>query len=247
MKKRIALALIVTMFVLPVNAISQTNGFSFLIENGSGAIWDVEIATNFTMWFTGGGYCAVENESIMTFIIDSVADDVYGTLNIGNVTVSTNDTMTAIDLALGFWPSWLPGLFVEVGQENIKSLNETAYAAAERVSGNWMNGTMSSQFENISVGQTPQECIVFDYEQDPPGTQVSHLAYSLATGVLVEADTSVTIGNPYRLVITLRELGFPTPVDFTVGIGTIIVFSGIIGGGMLAAIVIVYIRLGRQS
>ena len=247
MKKRIALVLIVAMFVFPINSIAETNGFSSVIESGSGAIWDVEIATNFTMWFTGGGYCAVENESIMTFSIDNVEDDVYGTLNIGNVSVLTNDTMTAIDLALGFWPSWLPGLFIEVGQENIESMNETAYDAAERVSGNLMNGTMSSQFENISVGQTLQECIVFDYEQDPPGTQVSHLAYSLSSGVLVEADTSLTIGNPYRLVIKLRELGIPTPVDFTVNIGTMIVFSGIIGGGMLAAIVIVYVRLSRQS
>jgi hypothetical protein len=182
----------------------------------------------------------------MTFSIDNVDDDVYGELTIGNASVASNDTMIALDLTLGIWPSWLTGLFVEVGQENIESLNETAYAAAERVSGNWMNGTMSSRFENISVGQTLQECIVFDYEQDPPGTQVTHLTYSLVTGVLVEADTTVAFGSTYRLVISLRELVFPSVVDFTVDLGPMIVFSGIIGGGMLAAIVIVYVRLSRQ-
>jgi hypothetical protein len=246
MKKEITLAIIVVMFIFPANALAQTNGYSSNSANGYAAIWDVEIATNFTMWYTEGGYCAVENDSTMAFVIDNVGDDVFGTLSIGNVSIATNDTMVALDLTLGIWPSWLTGLFVEVGQENSESLNETAYAAAERVSGNSMNGTMSSQYENINVGQTEYECIVFDYEQDSPGTQVTHLAYSLATGVLVEADTSVTFGSTFRLVISLREVAYPTPVDFTVDPGAMIIVSGIIGGGLLSVIVLLYIRQSRQ-
>ena len=246
MKSKIALALIIAMFVFPPNVVAQTNGYSSVVATGYTAIWDVEIATNFTLWYTEGGYCAMENDSEMAFSIQSIADDVYGTLYIGNVTVAANDTMVAQDLALGIWPSWLTGLFVEVGQENIDSLNETAFAAAERVSGNWMNGTMSSHYANITVGQVEYECIVFDYEQDPPGTQVTHLAYALATGVLVEADTSVTFGSTYRLVISLVEIAYPTPVDFTVDTGGLIVVAGIMGGGLLAVIALVYIRQSRQ-
>ncbi len=246
MKRKIALMFIITIFIFPANAIAQTNDYSSRVISGAAAIWDVEIATNFTMWYTEGGYCAVENDSTMAFGIYGVGSEVFGVLEIGNVSVETNDTMVALDLTLGIWPSWLTGLFVEIGQQNIESLNETAYAVAKRVSGNWMNGTMSSHYENITVDQTEYECIVFDYEQDDPGTQVTHLAYSIATGVLVEADTSVTFGSTFKLVISLREIAYPTPVDFSVNLGTMILVSGIIGGGLLAVIVLVYIRQSRQ-
>jgi hypothetical protein len=86
---------------------------------------------------------------------------------------------------------------------------------------------------------------VFDYEQDPPGTQVTHLAYSLATGILVEADTSVTFGSTFRLKISLVEVDIPGPVDLTVDPGAMIVVVGIFGGGLLAIVVLVYIRQSR--
>ena len=231
------------MFLLPVIGYAQTSEYGPGVAPGYYAVWNVEIATNFSMFFTGGGYCAVENGSSMGFGISGVNDDVFGSLTLGNVTVATNDTMVALDLTLGLWPSWLTGLFVEVGEENIDDLNETAYAAAERVSGNWMNGTMSSYYENITIAQTEYTCIVFDYEQDPPGTQVTHLAYALATGILVEADTSVTA---YQLKVTLYEIGNPTPVDFTVDLTGYLVFTGIVGGGLVAIVVLVYMRLSRK-
>lgn len=246
MKRKIAITLVIAMFILPIGATAQTNGYSSVLEEGTSVHWDVDIGTNFTMWYTGGGYCAVENGSTMTFSINSVDDEISGSLSIGNVTVSTNDTMAALDLTLGIWPAWLTGLFVEVGQENIYSLNETAYAAAERVSGNWMNGTMSSRHDSIYLGAREVECIIFDYVQDPPGTQRTYLAYSLSTGVLVEADTSVTFGSTYRLAIKLQHWFYPTPIDFTVDLFAMLVFRGIIGGGILAVIVIVYLRLSRS-
>ncbi|MFX1578871.1 MAG: hypothetical protein ACFFBJ_04435 [Promethearchaeota archaeon] len=247
MKKEIALLVVFTILVVPLNAVAQTNGYSSEILIGNGVVWDVEIGTNFTLWYTGGGFCVVENDSIMSFEINGIEDDVWGILEIGNVSVQTNNTMLALDLTLGIWPSWLPGLFVKVGQENIQSLNESAFVAAERISGNWMNGTMASQYENITVGQDQYECIVFDYEQDPPGTQVTHLAYSLATGILIQADTSVTFGSIYRLVLSLREVGNPTAVDFTANLGPIIAISGLVGGALLAVIVIAYVKAGRQN
>lgn len=246
MKKEIALLVVFAMLLVPLNAIAQTNDYSSVIVNGNGVVWDVEIGTNFTLWYTGGGFCVVENDSLMSFKVNDIDDDVEGILEIGNATAQTNDTMVALDLTLGIWPSWLPGLFIEVGQENIDSLNESAFAASARVLGNWMNGTMSSHYENITVGQVEYECIVFDYEQDPPGTQLTHLAYSLATGILVQADTSVTFGSTYRLVLSLREIGYPTVVDFAVDLGQFIAISGIVGGALLAVIVIAYVRANRQ-
>jgi hypothetical protein len=248
MKKRIALVLTLIIFTVVLNSPAQTVAYSSEIKDGTIAVWNVEMATNFTMWYTGGGYCAIENESVMAFGISSVEEDeVIGTLSIGNVTVETNDTAVALDLTLGVWPTWLTGLFVEVGQNSIESLNESGYAVAERVPGNPMNGTMTSRYENITVGQTTQECIVFDYEQDPPGTQVTHVAYSLSTGVLVEADTTVTFGSTYLLVISLLEVGYPTPVDFTVDLTGMIIFSGVFGGAFLAVIVIAYVKLSRWN
>ena len=246
MKQKITLALIITMLLLPINGVAQTGEYSSEIRPGIGVVWDVEIATNFSMYYTGGGYCAVENDSTMAFVITDVDEEVSGFLELGNVTVETNDTMAALDLTLGIWPSWLTGLFVEVGEYSIETLNETAYAAAERVSGNWMNGTMSSYYENITVGQVEYTCIVFDYEQDPPGTQVTHLAYSLANGILVEADTSVTFGSTFRLKVTLHSVDIPGPVDVTVNVGSLIIIGGIMGGGLLAVVVLVYIRQSRQ-
>ena len=245
MKRSFATMLVVAVLLIPISVQAQTGNFG--VSRGDSVTWDVGIGTNFTLWYTGGGYCAIENGSTMSFNVSEVNQEVFGMLSIGNVTVPANDTAVALDLTLGIWPSWLTGLFVEVGQENIESLNESAYAAAARVSGNWMNGTITSRYENISVGEGLQECIVFDYQQDPPGTQITHLAYSLAFGVLVEANTSVTFASTYKLVLSLRgEQGYPTAVDFPANFGGLIVIGGL-GGGLLAVIVIAYVKLSRKK
>ena len=57
------------------------------------------------------------------------------------------------------------------------------------------------------------ECIIFDYEQDPTESgepQLTHLAYALDTGVLVEARTSYSFGVPYLLEL---ELDLTVSVD----------------------------------
>jgi hypothetical protein len=238
MKKKIVLALIITMFMLPTSTIAQTGDYSSVVKAGTRVTWRVNAATNFTMWYTGGGYCAVEDGSDMTYEISRVDEEVYGSLSLGNVTVVANDTVVALDLTFGIWPTWLPGLFVEVGQENIDSLNISAYTAAERVSGNWMNGTVSSSYANYDVGETAQECISIYYYQDPPGTQITHLAYSLETGVLVRAETRVTFGSLYSLSIAIVEITLPV---------SIILVTGIIGAGILVVIVIVFLQRSRQA
>jgi hypothetical protein len=242
MKRRMALLLIGMMLLFSVSVTNLATSYSSYVENQTIMTWHVEEITDFTMWYTGGGYCTALNGSSMEFQVASVDDEVFGLLSIGNVSVAANDTMIALDLTLGVWPTWLPGLFVEVGQNNIEDLNESAYAAAERVAGNWMNGTVVSRYENISIGLTIQECIIFDYQQDPPGTQVTHLAYSLSSGVLVEANTTVTFSSTYRLVTYLSSIDYPTTVDMTVDPRIMIALAGV-----LAVIVVSFIQLSRRN
>lgn len=204
-----------------------------------------------------------ENLSTMSCVIDDISDDVTGTYIIGNVSVTANDTEIARDLVLGVWGTpteWWPGLFVQTGESNIEILNATAYAAAERTAGNYLNGTMISRYDNVSVvvwnstsqvyNQIEVECIIFDYEQDPTAfgePQITHLAYSLTSGVLVNANTSYSFGDPYNLVLTLVELAPPVPVDFTPYLGGFITFAGLIGGAILAIIVIIYVKSSRNN
>lgn len=247
MNRRITLSVIVIMFMVSIGPTTIATGYSTYIDNETVITWNVEKITNFTMWFTEGGYCAASNDSIMEFHVSNIDDEVSGTLSIGNISVATNDTMIAIDLTLGIWPDWQTGLIIEVGQNNIDSLNETAYAAAERTAGNLMNGTMVSKYENITIGTRTEECIIFDYIQDPPGTQVTHLAYSLSSGVLVEANTTVTFTSPYLLVVSLSSIVNPTIVDMTPPPFQGIILAGIIGGGLIAVIVLALIQLNRRK
>lgn len=242
MKRRIVLPMVVLLLMLSTSAIVVKANYSSYIEDQTLITWKVREVTNFTMWYTGGGYCAAVNGSEMEFQITNLSNDVSGLLSLGNVSVESNNTMIALDLTLGVWPGWLPGLVVEVGENNIHALNDSAYAAAERVAGNWMNGTIVSKYENITVGTSEDECIVFDYQQDPPGTQVTHLAYSLTSGVLVEANTTVTFASTYILVLSLESLENPTAVDLTVNQPPIIALIGIIGGVTFAVLMIAFIR-----
>ncbi|MFW9795365.1 MAG: hypothetical protein ACFFEE_13745, partial [Candidatus Thorarchaeota archaeon] len=73
------------------------------------------------------------------------------------------------------------------------------------------------------------------------------LAYSLNSGVLVKANTSYSFGDPYNLVLTLVELAPPEIVDFTAFPGGLITLVGLLGGAILAVIVIVYVKLSRSN
>ncbi|MHA2352089.1 MAG: hypothetical protein ACXABX_03100 [Candidatus Thorarchaeota archaeon] len=256
MKKKITLTFIVALFVLSVSGTPQVSGYSSVIQAVSSVMWEIESAPNdaFNMFYTGGGNWIAQDETVIGFGISSFDADVLGHLTIGNVTVLANDTEIAKDLTLGVWGTpteWWPGLFVEVGLSDIEILNSTAYASAERVAGNYLNGTMMSSYETInSTDNEPHQCIVFDYEQDPTGfgePQRTHLAYSLETGVLIEANTSYSFGTPYELVFRFSGFAEPSVVDFTIDLTAFVVFTGIIGGGLLAVMVIAFVLLGRRK
>lgn len=249
MRKKLTLALVIVLFMFSMTKTPQASGYSSDIVVGATIEWRVDAAPNaaFNMFYTGGGDWIAQNGSSMVLNILNVGEDVEGRLELGNVTVIANDTEIAKDLTLGVWGTpteWWPGLIVDVGQFNIESLNATAFSSAERVSGNYLNGTMTSHYDNISVGNVLMECIVFDYEQDPSGfgeSQVTHLAYSLGSGLLVEASTSYSFGVPYYLEINLVEAGLPpvNPISEFIPI--------ILAGALLAVVVIVYVLIRSRS
>ncbi|MEE8181947.1 MAG: hypothetical protein V3T87_01385, partial [Candidatus Thorarchaeota archaeon] len=188
----------------------------------------VEVPELAVQWgWTGDGAWLAESEGIMSFTITTLDEYITGDLKIGNFTIEANNTDVAGELVLGIWGSFSPGLVVAIGQDNFDALNDTAYASAERVQGNYMNGTMESSYEPVVIGGISYDCIVFDYEQDPSGygePQRTYLAYDTLTGVLVRANTSVTIVNEYILVLELQSILPPGPAMLLV-VGGLSIFA----------------------
>ncbi len=208
--KRRLLVLFLTACVLTPLLVTGAQAYAEEIQPSPGREVEVRWAvTNASadpvnMWFTGGGICNLSGHVWMFFTVTETEGDAGGVLILGNTTVQANNTDIAIDLALGVWGSteWWPGLVVRTGQDDLSLLNQTAYASAERVAGNPANGTMSSYYDNVTASGKAYECIVFEYEQDPGGgDQVSYLAYSIETGILVKGSTYVNFSTPYYLEV----------------------------------------------
>jgi len=202
----------------------------------------VEVPEIAVQWgWTGEGAWLAESGSIMSFTIITLDEHITGNLKIGNFTIEVNNTDAARELVLGVWglTPFFPGLIVAIGQDNLGDLNDTAYASAERVQSNYMNGTMESSYEPVVVGGTSYDCIVFDYEQDPTGygePQRTYLAYDTLTGVLVRANTSVTIVNEYILVLELQSILPPGPAMLL-----------IVGGLSVFAIVVIVVVVVKRK
>ena len=192
-------------------------GLSPRVSVGTSIAWTVDDAPNvaFALFWSGTGAWIAEKDSQMTFDVTRADDDIEGELTLGNVTWTSNDTEIAMDLIIGVWglTPWFPGFIVEIGDTSMEELNQTAYASAERVTGNYLNGTMESSYEEVVAHGTSYDCIIFEYEQDPTGfgdPQLTTLAYDTATGVLVKANTSFSFGNPYSLILELEGIYIPT-------------------------------------
>lgn len=201
----------------------------------------VEVPELAVQWgWTGEGAWFAESGNIMSFTITTLDEYITGDLTIGNFTIEANNTDAARELVLGVWglTPFFPGLVVTISQDNLDDLNVTAYASAERVQGNYLNGTMESSYEPVVVGGTSYDCIVFDYEQDPSGfgePQRTYLAYDTLTGILVRANTSVTIVNEYILILELESILPPGP-DMLL----------IMGGLSVVAIVVIVIVVVKR-
>ena len=242
MRKKEIFAVTFLLVVFSMNFVTGGMAYAldiYPVEDASTVVkWEVTHAPEsvFSMYFTGAGYCLIENGSTMSFSVGDVNEDFSGLLSVGNVSIMANDTDVARDLVLGvgIFSSFEPGLFVNAGPSNIDTLNDSAYAAAARVSGNYMNGTMSSTYENMTIGDTEYEAIIFDYVQDTPfagDPQRSRLTYDIDSGVLLYANTSYWFGEgfaPYWLEIEFIELAYeggyyPPTILITIVIGVVMV------------------------
>ncbi len=227
MKKQETIAVVLLLTVISMSAITGSQAFANDIQPVMDAItearWEVVHVSEgaFSMYFTGGGLCMIENGSTISFAVSEIEDDVGGLLSIGNVSVITNDTEVSRDLVLGIgiFSTFEPGLFVQVGSGDIALLNESAFSAAERVSGNYMNGTISSMYDNVTIGDNEYETIIFDYVQDAPiagNPQRTQLIYDVNTGVLLYANTSYWLGEgfaPYWLEFEFVEIVHKAVID----------------------------------
>ena len=248
--KRNALVLSLVMMLLLVGNVSANDsGYSSIIQpvgdSNTTIFWNVIDSPEAAVaWgWTGEGSWFVESGDEINFTITHVGEDyVTGILGIGNFSMVANNSRIASEIVYGVWglTPFFPGLVVKIGDENLASLNETAYASAARVSGNYLNGTMASSFGSVSAGGRSYNCIIFEYEQDPSGfgePQVTYLAYDTETGVLVKGNSSYFFGEPwlpYSLVIELESITTPG-LDMTI----IVVGAGLAVVAVVIVIVIV--------
>ncbi|RDE13429.1 MAG: hypothetical protein C4K48_07945 [Candidatus Thorarchaeota archaeon] len=209
MKKQVIFATAILGLILTMNiggeAATSAVEISPAIQSSTTVNWRIvrapQYATNAV--FSNGGYWQAEEDGVMSFAVTDMQEDIAGELRLGNMTVTTNDTMTAKDLTLGVWGivEFWPGLFIKIGRNEVQELNDTAYASAEHVAGNYLNGTMLSYYDNLTLDDIEHECIVFEYQQDPTaaGTpQHTTLVYNISTGVLVYANTSYYLGESFK-------------------------------------------------
>jgi hypothetical protein len=247
-RRALIVALIAACFLSASVAATPADYSSVLVPKSTGntiVTWTVLNSSNdaFALYWSGTGAWLAENGSEMVFEITGIEEDVEGTLTLGNKTWASNDTEIAMDLTLSVWSlsnPWLPGFVVKIGESNLNELNSTAFAAAARVSGNYMNGTMTSSYEQVVAGGVEYDCIVFEYVQDPPlfgDPQLTSLSYDIATGVLVKANTSYSFGAPYILILELSSITPSTDFGVWLAASTLTV-----GGIVVVAIALVLRR-----
>lgn len=203
--------------------------------------WNVLDAPNdpFGLFFSGTGAWSANTDTQMTFVVTKVDADVQGVITLGNATWTGNNSDIAKDLTLSVWGliPWMPGLVVKIGNDNMANLNQTAHLAAERVYGNYVNGSMSSSYESVTVSGNQYDCIVFDYAQDPSGfgePQRTYLAYDTTTGVLVLGNTSYSFGTPYSLVLSIASI--------TTVYSPLVIVGGVALVGLVVVLVLIAMR-----
>ncbi len=254
LKKNVILSLILTAILVVPFLSTSASAYSDVIspaEAGNVTItWTVVEAPETSVAWLNRSFAVLGNwiaeiGSKMTYEVTGIgASNSYleGIVSIGNMTIIANNSLIAYNLVLAisnFASPWEPGLVIPTGTANIESENTSAYVAGARVFDNYLNGTVESRYESLTVAETTYECIVWDYVQDPSGfgePQRTNLAYSLDTGVLVRANTSVNFGSPYNLVLELDSIQPPLSIDLPV---LVLVVGGL---GVVAIVIIFFFR-----
>ncbi|MFW9907077.1 MAG: hypothetical protein ACFFEF_00770 [Candidatus Thorarchaeota archaeon] len=218
--------------------VAGSNGYSSAIAPGPlGNVtisWRVIESSEvpFSLYWSGTGKWIASADSEMLFTVTSIGDDVVGQITLGNHSWAANDTDIANDLVLGvagFTP-FLPGFVVKNSAEDIDELTTIAEESAQRVYGNYLNGTMEIYYLNLEINGRMSNWVAFNYTQDPTGfgePQKTFLAYDTATGILMQANTSYSFGVPYSLVLEFVSISAPSglvPIALgSAGIGIIII------------------------
>ncbi len=233
----IALTLLIVMNITQVAGLMAYSSVIQVGPNGGTTItWNITASPDVpvTWGWSGDGRWLAEAGSKMSFEINKTSPDIAGTLTLGNFSIYANDTDIARELVLGVWgiTQFFPGLVVENDDASLSKLNDTAYSAAARVKGNYLNGTMESYYDEIVAPAGAYSCIVFEYEQDPTAfgePQKTTLAYDLDTGILVWANTSYSFGTPYVLTLALESIVQPlAPIHPAIIYGTVTVVAVIV-------------------
>ena len=226
MREKIILTIVlILMLATQVVAVTDNNYDERLYpteESNTIITWDIIDVPEvpFSWWGSGfvfiGNWIADDSTNITYEITEIGESDEYltGDLVLGNLSLTTNDTEIANNLILGIsgLAPWTPGLVISVGDENIQNENETAYAAAERIEGNWGNGTVESWYETLAINGVNYDCIIWNFTQDQPSygdPQLTYLAYDLVTGVLVKCNSTYRFNVPYVFVMEINNIAFP--------------------------------------
>jgi len=256
LKKNVILSLILTVILVVPFLSTSASGYSDIIgphEEGKTVIrWNVVEAPETSVVWLNRSYAALGDwfvevgDKISFQVMEVGASNNYleGILSMGdfNFTMTANNSLIAYNLVLAisnFVSPWEPGLVIPTGTTNIEAENVSAYAAGARVLGNYLNGTVESKYETLTVGGVARDCISWDYVQDPSGfgePQRTYLAYDLVSGALVRANTSLNFGTPYNLVLELDSIELPLVFDLPM----LVLFVG--GLGVVAIVVIFFLR-----
>lgn len=254
MKTSKLMSLVLILMIITPILITTASGYNANIrpaEEGNTTItWNIIDAPEFTFSWWGPGFVFIGNwiaddASEMTYEITQIGNSdeyITGDLVLGNLSLTTNNTEVANNLILGVsgQTSWNPGLVIPISGDNVQTQNHTAYAAAERVQGNWGNGTIESWYETIAVGGIEYSCIVWNYTQDTPSygePQLTYLAYDLTTGVLVRCNSTFKFDFPYVFVLELDNILYPQ---------NIVVLTLLIGVASLVVVLLIAIIIVRK-
>jgi hypothetical protein len=140
-------------------------------------------------WGFGSGafWQATENQHIV-FDIHQLADaEVHGIFTIGNLTIPTNDSRIAAELAFSIWP-WFPGL-----------ISHLTWATVDQRASDAASGLLVGELEILTTPTTKG----YIYHQAAPGNQNTTLMYDKQTGILIEGYTEFFFLNDYHLSVEL--------------------------------------------
>lgn len=202
------------------SAVTPTPFFTKTVE------WRItNVTSEVVEWGFGSGafWQANENQHII-FDIHQLADaEVHGVFTIGNLTMPTNDSRIAAELAFSIWP-WFPGL-----------VSHLTWATVDQRASDAASGLLLGELEILTTTSTK----TYIYHQAAPGNQNTTLVYDKHTGILLEGYTEFFFLNDYHLGVELVGVTqVPTGTTYF-GILLTIIFVSLI----VAFVVIRYLSL----